>query len=1017
MRNVYAQVLALLLLTITSIGFSQSANKFLLKKVNIKGVPPEAEFNSIQQDDEGFLWMGGLSGLYRYDGLRVNRFLRDPSDSNSLTHNYANSITKDSLGNVWIGTFGGFMNIYDRESGRIKRIEPGVQSSARNVVRKAGVALDGNIIAATARGVFKISLSGKVLDSVLIPSSEFMNAAAITDLLEYEPGKMIITSNAGIILVDWNSKTMQVAKFLPPGKNYRCIERDNEGNFWIGSDAKLFILKDDFTLSGEKTFVNHRKLNSSEINCLHKDASGKIWIGTSEGLLLYDRNTIIEIESSKKDSLKNITEIFVDKQATAWVVAAGNGLYQVYKPSIRFHTIPGMELYSKNQLIQSIREEQPGTWTIGTRHGLYRYIFSSKKFEELDVTNNPKNKPWVGAQFVDRNNGYWVGTFGQGVYYRPAGANNFIQFTSEQTNENSLPFNTIVSLAEDKGGNIWMGSYNSGNQPGSNALCYYDIRKKQIRRLGMHADENTFQALSTSQIERDKLGHMWVGTWDMGVYHYYGNGILNDENKFLNYSEISTPPQKISHNVVSCIRPGDHGQIWFGTISGGMNVLDSKTNTAQWFTIKDGLPSNLIYRIEQDDQGKVWMSTDNGIARFDPGSKSFINYNTTSGLPANDFAFLTSLKCADGTIAFGTNNGQVVYFNPNTYKNLVNKLPVKIADIRLFNKSLETGPGALLSQAAYLTNTLKLPYDQSVISFELSNMDFLNPEIYTYAYKLEGFDKDWIHITDRNSITYTNLDPGKYRLLIKNANHLGIWNETPTILTLVIKPPYWLTWWFVALVIILAGALISFVFRYRLQQKLKIFSVRNRLHRDLHDDVGATLSSVKAYSEILRASPDNPVIAELIKENSTEMLERLEVISWATNPQHDNFQSLKNQMVKFAAPLCHSKNIAFNFTHAGIKEGFIIAGEVRQNLLLIFKEAVNNMAKYAEATECETSLSIESHQFILQVKDNGNGFDGTIKGSGNGLKNMQKRSEDMNGSFTKKSSPGNGTLITVKLPF
>ena len=161
---------------------------------------------------------------------------------------------------------------------------------------------------------------------------------------------------------------------------------------------------------------------------------------------------------------------------------------------------------------------------------------------------------------------------------------------------------------------------------------------------------------------------------------------------------------------------------------------------------------------------------------------------------------------------------------PTPSKNLINTQPVVITDIRLFNKSLETGHVSLLKKAAYLTDTLRLKYDQSVISFELSNMDFLNPETYTYAYKLEGFDKDWTYITDRNSITYTNLDPGTYTLLLKNADHYGTWNETPTKLLLIITPPFWRTWWFIAIIISIVAAAIYKLFRYRLQQKLKLFA-------------------------------------------------------------------------------------------------------------------------------------------------------------------------------------------------
>jgi signal transduction histidine kinase len=293
----------------------------------------------------------------------------------------------------------------------------------------------------------------------------------------------------------------------------------------------------------------------------------------------------------------------------------------------------------------------------------------------------------------------------------------------------------------------------------------------------------------------------------------------------------------------------------------------------------------------------------------------------------------------------------------------------------------------------------------------------LNPEVYTYAYKLEGFDKNWTYMSERNSITYTNLNPGTYTLLIKNANHFGTWNEIPTKIVLIIKPPFWWTWWFISLIILAIASFLYALFRYRLHQKLRVLQIRNRLHRDLHDDIGATLSSVKAYSEILKDNPDNPLIAELIRDNSAEMIERLEVIAWATNPQHDNFKSLKNRMIKFAAPLCHSKNIQCDIESEGLNEEVLIPGEIRQNIFLVFKEAMNNMMKYAEATACSTSMFIQHNRFVMQLKDNGKGFEGAVKESGNGLKNMQKRTEELNGKFYVESSADNGTVIIIRIPY
>jgi len=199
--------------------------------------------------------------------------------------------------------------------------------------------------------------------------------------------------------------------------------------------------------------------------------------------------------------------------------------------------------------------------------------------------------------------------------------------------------------------------------------------------------------------------------------------------------------------------------------------------------------------------------------------------------------------------------------------------------------------------------------------------------------------------------------------------------------------------------------------------KQKELQIRNRLHRDLHDDLGATLSSVKAYSEILKDNPDNMMIADLIKENSAEMIDRLEVISWATNPQRDNFKSLQDTMLKFARPLCHSQNIEFSFEKDGIDEQLIIPGDVRQNIFLIFKESINNMMKYAEAKKCSVTMFVKNQKFILQTTDNGIGYAGAIHGNGSGLKNIKKRAEETNGIIEIETMQGKGTIVKLSIPY
>lgn len=198
---------------------------------------------------------------------------------------------------------------------------------------------------------------------------------------------------------------------------------------------------------------------------------------------------------------------------------------------------------------------------------------------------------------------------------------------------------------------------------------------------------------------------------------------------------------------------------------------------------------------------------------------------------------------------------------------------------------------------------------------------------------------------------------------------------------------------------------------------LQLTNIRERISRDLHDDIGATLSSVKAYSEIMKENPGNKFIAELIKDNSTEMIERLEVIAWSTNPVHDTLNSLRNQMTRSAVSICHSQQVQFSLVAHNINDDVQIPGEVRQNVYLIFKEAINNMIKYAQATECKVELFTQPNQFVMQVKDNGKGFDGTIKGTGAGWKNMKKRADEINGTLKIESTTGAGTSVLVSIPY
>lgn len=397
---------------------------------------------------------------------------------------------------------------------------------------------------------------------------------------------------------------------------------------------------------------------------------------------------------------------------------------------------------------------------------------------------------------------------------------------------------------------------------------------------------------------------------------------------------------------------------------------------------------------------------------FNPDKHSFRNFDMDDGLQGNQFEIRPEnaggcCKGKDGTLYFGGPNGLNV-FHPQNLTFDTTTSPVVITRFILFDKTI---PGKQEAQKIILN------HDENFFSLEFAALSYRNTSKNLYAYQLVGVDKGWIYSGTRRLASYTNISPGNYEFRVKTANNDGVWNEKGVSVKIIILPAWYQTWWFYVLCVLITGLIIYSLFQYRLNQKLRVLQIRNRLHRDLHDDLGATLSSVKAYSEILKDNPDTPLIAELIKENAGEMIDQLEVITWATNPQFDSMNNIISKMQQYAVPLLHAKQIQYNFSPDGIALSEQVQGEIRQNLLLIFKEAINNIVKYSSARNCNVHLYTEKSKFILKIQDDGVGIGGTVKGSGNGISNMKKRAEQLGGFLKIQTSPDNGTSIRVSIPY
>lgn len=984
-------------------------NRYMLKPAEIKSLPSSNLLTSIVQDSLGFIWIGSMNGLYRYDGFKTVSYLHDKEDSNSLSHNFVQSIVHHKQ-QLWISTFGAGINVLDLHTDKIKPIPPRVLGNDGRIILKVIRSDEDNCFWAASPGnIFRISDKGMMLKQYDLPLV-VRPENRITDILS-RSGELYICTGEELIILDKKTGSFKrpsveaPAQWAPMFKATKTIVPYGDNLLVGGDNGVMWIGPGKHTPSAN----NLRPLNKEkQVKSMLVDQSKRIWIATDQRVVRYDDPDAVGTLITQAP--EGITSMMEDQQENIWFTTQKQGVYRLIKLKMPFNLLPDVATLAQGTTINSLFEESDSIWLIGTEKGLLRHNRRSGQTQRISAGFPDIFEPVYGL-YIDRKKRTWISSRKNGMRMKEDGGS-FKTVSSYNPFVSGTAPGFMFFFYEDEKG-TWGGFYTNYN--GAAGLYLYDeVQQRFLQQEPRRKDTAFTLPYALSQIVVDQQHkRWWLGSWNGGLFNIQ----TQHEPLFIedNIGIRSAPRKRLSLEIISSVLAHRNGSIYCGTVGGGINTYDPIKDTTINYTITDGLASNLVYRMEEDHRGVIWISTDNGISAFDPKTEQFTNFHTSSGLGQTSFSFIASMKTKDGTIAFGTNNGHVVYFNPDHQSGQHTQSIARITDIRLGNRSLSHGQG--ISGAIYLQDTIVLKYkDAAVISIDLTNMDLTDPSVYAFEYRLEGFDKNWTKVTDRNTITYTNLDPGSYTLQIKTADHMGQWTERTRTLYLKILPPFWRTPWFYLLLAAISALAIYLLFQYQLRQKLRMYQLRNKLHRDLHDDVGATLSSIKAYADILRRNPENPVIADLIKDNSEEMIDRLEVISWAMKPEHDRFISLYQHMEKLAVPLCRAKDIAFASTYTGLKEDEPIPAEFRQNIFLIFKEALNNAIKYSGARNIRLRHIREGAYYRMELEDDGTGIDADRQQGGNGLRNMKNRAEEIQASFDIVSG-SHGTLVRIGMNY
>ena len=796
-----------------SFAFSQGANiKF--RHLSLKDGLSQSSINCIFQDSKGFMWFGTQDGLNRYDGYEFTVYKNIPEDTSSLTNSFIHALCQ--LGSeLWIGTDRG-INVLHFATKDFTRYTQGNSALNDNVINKFFLDNDSNLWIGTTKGL-------SMFDPV---SREFSNHAyqekdlSVLDITEdHENNLWLATENGGLIL--FNKSKKNFIPFPAEGSYQAILQRqvnallkDKAGDILVGTqqDGLLIWSKERKTFSRYENGSNYHALTSNSISSIFQDHDNNIWIGTNGGGLnkfikekdqFYDYQRKVNEESSI--SSNNITCIYEDRTGVLWIGTELVGInnFDLLKQNFN-HYQPGASSINSisGNIVWSIYEDPDKLLWIGTNEGLNTFDRERnmvRSYLPTIIVNGEKRNTSIYAIKRDSRGRLWLGTDG-GLY-------TFNENTRSFAPSPASNYSRTYAIMEDSKGRIWAGTKEGIVllSPNETLLARFTKNDK--------AGERELPNNVTRVIMEDEEGDIWVGT-DDGLCRIRFNS--SGKPDFKTYRREKNDPASLGNNTVLSLQKDERGFIWIGTFGGGLNRFDKTSESFIHYTQRDGLPNNVVYGILKDDKNNLWLSTNRGISNFNIASKSFRNFDESDGLQSNEFNVGAYHKSESGELFFGGIKGFNSFF-PSGIRNNQRPPQLILTDFHLFNKPVEVGPNSILEKDISELDKIVLSHTDNVFSFSFAALHYSMPERNRYAYKMEGFDENWIYDDNSRRAKYTNLDPDHYVFKVKGTNRDGIWSEVVSI-DVVITPPFWkIKWvWAVALFLV-AGASFTY-YRSRLKR-------------------------------------------------------------------------------------------------------------------------------------------------------------------------------------------------------
>lgn len=776
--------------------------------------------SGITQDKYGFMWFGSSNGLYRYDGINMKWYHHQQDDSTSLINNFILELFTDSKNRLWIGEYPGFC-MYNYADNNF------IQYKDAAAVYSIAEDKQGRIWTATSRGLRISDTVHKILIAPAYPIfdtalSKIINSS-IRDLCAGADNKLYAATSYGVLIIDpvtfkWDLINTKKYAPLVNSNDVRALTVDKNNRLWFSTDPSFSTL---YRINENKEITRYNYFQQpdgkglpSSILKIFADNKNRIWVGSTYlGISLYNEATNSFTSSTNDPAISNsiaanfCNAIYQANDGLIWVSAIGAGVDFFHPDKMKFSSItrnPFIELSLLDNWGRAVAEDDHGNLWLGTGNGVSLYDF--KKGVIRNFTNTNKAKKELHSQSVRSllNGGdgtVWIGT--------ADGLNRFNTKTGEMLfygTKDSLPYMFVHSLIKLKNGNVLIG--------GNGGLFEYDHKKdKFINCYKFYTALKPFANNVIKCIEEDNNGKWWLGTFRNGVIVY------NPAKDEIAATMDPANKSKLSNGFINSISEDDHGNMWIGTVE-GLNYYNQQTGINTVYSSKDGLPNSWICGLKIDKQGRIWIGTGNGLCVMSKERKILKVFDMADGLSSSYFNDQAAFRLSDGHFVFPSRKGFVV-FDPNEYKPAETPPLVYINAIKVSDK-----PVASAINEEELKE-LHLKHDENFFSIELTSLNYYNPNQCWIAYKLDGFDKDWVYSKGKN-INYTNVPGGKYVFRYKVSNSQTNWTVPEKEMTIFIGTVFYKQWWFISMMILISVLIFFGFYRYRLSQREKLLLLQNK---------------------------------------------------------------------------------------------------------------------------------------------------------------------------------------------